>query len=72
MKEQFEIIVAGKSYTVTAEHGGMLIDDGGDTYINFSMPNNSAELATCMVRMRLGYLASERSKRTASVPVGAW
>lgn len=70
MTEQFEIIVAGKPYTVTCEHGNMLIDDGGDTLISFSTPNSHAELATLMVRMRMGYLASERAK--ASMPVEAW
>ncbi len=69
-KEQFQIMVAGKSYTVTCEGGNMLIDDGGDILLNFSTPTDNKVLATIMVMMRMGYLASERGK--ASGIVGAW
>lgn len=71
MSDKFEIIVAGKAYAVTVEHGNMLIDDGGDVLINFSTPTDSKTLATIMVACRMGFLASERGK-AASVPVGAW
>lgn len=73
MSEQFEIIVAGKSYTVTTEHGNMLIDDGGDVVLHFSLPTDNKTLATIMVACRMGYLTSERGKASAvSGPVGAW
>lgn len=70
-KEQFQIMVAGKSYTVTCEGGNMLIDDGGDVLLHFPVPTDNKVLATIMVMMRMGFLTNERGK-TASVPVGAW
>ncbi len=70
-KEQFQIIVAGKAYAVTVEHGNMLIDDGGDVLLHFSTPTDNKVLATIMVMMRTGYLASERGKAASGI-VGAW